>query len=159
MPPGHMTSKYNEVMAFPQHFQIGGKLFTPNDDYVQPETCNCPYRLLYYHIHNPLTSPDNKLPAVYKFPLCLVAWRYEDCFLGILSTRFNSFCDLDVNPVITDMEIVFAVPFVTHGIHEHGILPLTWKLTFDHVSAFQINDVENYQFQPLSVSKKERTLH
>ena len=36
--------------------------------------------------------------------------------LGILNTSFNSVCDLDVNPIFTDMEIVFAVHFVTQGI-------------------------------------------
>jgi hypothetical protein len=33
-----MISKHNEVTTLPQHFQIGGKLFTPNDDYLLPET-------------------------------------------------------------------------------------------------------------------------
>lgn len=160
-----MIIKHNEVTALPQHLQIGGKLFTPNDDYLLPETYNCPedwsYRLLYYHIHNPWTSMDNKLPGLYKFLLCLVAWSYDDCYfcqphsvlLGILSTSFNSFCDWDVNPIFTDMAIVFAVHFVTHAIYEHSILPLTWTLKSGHVSEFMINDVENHQFQPLCVSK------
>ena len=74
--------------------------------------------------------------------------------LGILSTSCNSFCDLYVNPVFIDMEIVFAATFVTHGIYEHSILPLTRTLNFGHVSEFTDNDVENHQFQPLCVSKK-----
>jgi hypothetical protein len=42
MPSSHMIIKHNEVTALPQHLQIGGKLFTPNDDYLLPETYNCP---------------------------------------------------------------------------------------------------------------------
>lgn len=117
-----------------------GKLYTPTDDYLLPGTYNWledrPYRLLYHHIHTPWTSTDNKLPALYKFPLCLVALRYDDCYfcqphsvlLGILSTSFNSFCDLVVNPIFTDMETVFAVHFVTHGIYEHLILAMFLNL-------------------------------
>jgi len=41
MPSSLMISKHNEVTALPQHFQIGGKPFTPNDDYLLPETYNC----------------------------------------------------------------------------------------------------------------------